>query len=206
MLIDDYLPRYDVRERHRLAVHASPRATYAALRSADLVSAPIVRALLLLRALPGGLRRGRAGLATLQRNGDAPVTLRTFESRGFRVIAERPPEELVIGLEGRFWRLEGDLCTPASDAFLTSAPSDGTARAVWNFTVRPAGSGDSELATETRVLCADAAARRRFLPYWLVVRAGSGIIRRAMLRAIRREAEAAARSTTHRQVQRSTSP
>jgi hypothetical protein len=35
----------------------------------------------------------------------------------------------------------------------------------------------------------DAAARRAFAHYWLVVRPGSGAVRRSWLRAIRRRAE-----------------
>ena len=50
--------------------------------------------------------------------------------------------------------------------------------------------GGTELTTETRVLCADAGARRRFLPYWYLIRPASGMIRRVMLREIRRSAEA----------------
>jgi hypothetical protein len=60
---------------------------------------------------------------------------------------------------------------------------------VWNFTVRELGGGVVELATETRVRCADAAALRRFRPYWALVRPASGAIRRLMLREIGRVAE-----------------
>jgi hypothetical protein len=45
-----------------------------------------------------------------------------------------------------------------------------------------------ELSTETRVLCTDAASRRRFRAYWLVVRSFSGLTRREWLRAIARRA------------------
>lgn len=189
MLIDDYLPRYDVRERHSLLVHASSTETYAALRSANLAGTPLVRALLALRALPGALGHGRAGLESLRRRGRVSVTLATFEEHGFRILAERPPEELLIGLEGQFWRPSGNLCTPPSAVFLTGVPSPGMARAVWNFSLEPLADGGTELRTETRVQCADAATRRRFLPYWLLIRPGSGLIRRTMLQAIRRTAE-----------------
>jgi hypothetical protein len=188
-LIDQLLPVYDVRERHRTTVRAGAAAVYAAIGSTDLASTPAVRALLFARAIPGAILAGRAGLRELRRRLYETVTLRAFERHGFRIIAEFPPDELVIGVEGQFWRLRGGVCTPAPEHFRSVAPAPGTARAVWNFTVRPAGASHVELATETRVQCADAAARRRFLPYWLVIRAGSGLIRRQMLRAIRRAAE-----------------
>jgi hypothetical protein len=67
-------------------------------------------------------------------------------------------------------------------------PPPGQALAGWNFTIRPSHEGWVELRTETRVWCAPDA-RRAFRLYWLVVRPGSGLIRRAMLGAIRRRAE-----------------
>jgi hypothetical protein len=67
-------------------------------------------------------------------------------------------------------------------------PPSGLALAGWNFTVVPRAGGLTELATETRVRCAPDA-RASFRAYWLVVRPGSGLIRREMLGAIRRHAE-----------------
>ena len=191
MLIDAYLPQYDVRERHRTRVAASREATWAVLRTTDLAAAPLVRVLLMLRALPGAFAHGAAGIRALWARRPEAVTLATFEAHGFRVLEEAPPAELVIGLQGQFWRVNGNLRTPGPAEFRSDAPPAGTARAVWNFSLVARPDGTTELATETRVRCADAVARRRFLPYWYAIRAGSGIIRHAMLRAIRRAAEAA---------------
>jgi hypothetical protein len=188
------MPSWDVRERHHVRVAASPEATYAALHTTDLASSPLARALLMLRALPGALRQGAAGVAALRASERRPVTLADVEARGFRLLEERPPHELVIGLEGQFWRPTGNICTPAPDAFRERGPTPGTARAAWDFTVRAAADGTTALATETRVQCADAATRRRFLPYWYLIRPGSGLIRLAMLRAVRDAAEAGART------------
>lgn len=189
-LIEEYLPHFEVRERHRIRVRATPGATWAALHRADLARSPLVGALLVIRALPAAIGSGRAALARLRDESVRHVTLDSFREKGFRILEERPPEELVIGLEGRFWRPAGEICTPGPDAFGRTPPPPGTARAVWNFTVRATGPRECELATETRVLCADAAARRRFLPYWWLIRPGSGLIRRAMLASVRDAAEA----------------
>jgi len=189
MLIDTYMSEYDVSERHQTRVAASREATYAALWTANLANAPVARMLLALRALPAALGHGVAGVRTLWKRGSKPITLATFEERGFRVLAELPPTELVIGLEGQFWRLTGNLCTPPPTAFRPQPAAPGTARGVWNFHLRVLADGATELTTETRVQCADAGARRRFLPYWYAIRPASGMIRRAMLREIRRSAE-----------------
>ncbi|MEO8577571.1 MAG: hypothetical protein ABI556_12755, partial [Gemmatimonadales bacterium] len=169
MLIDELLPSYDVSERHRIAVRATPAVTYAALREADLAESSLARALLALRAMPGTLSKGMAGIRELRKSGHSSVTLDTFQDRGFKILAENPPQEIAIGLEGKFWVPSGALVTPVAEAFKTTAVPKGTARAVWNFSVVAMGEG-SELATETRVLCADAATRRRFLPYWALIR------------------------------------
>ena len=99
--------------------------------------------------------------------------------------------ELLIGLEGRFWRPRPDLRTTDTRRFREPL-GPGLARAAWDFRLEPLETGATRLSTETRVRCADAAARRRFRPYWLLVRPGSGLILRAMLAAIRRAAEAPA--------------
>jgi hypothetical protein len=189
-LIDQYLPSYDVFERHRANVGVPPVATYAALRRANLASVPIVRILMGLRALPGAVAHGASGLRRLWDQRPEPVTITTLEAYGFRVLAESPPSELLLGLEGQFWRLTGNVCTPSEVDFRTRAPAPGSARAVWNFQLQAREDGTTELTTETRVQCADAGARRRFLPYWYFIRPASGLIRRAVLRAIRRAAEA----------------
>jgi hypothetical protein len=54
-----------------------------------------------------------------------------------------------------------------------------------NFTVRTEAGG-SRVTTETRIVGTDAEATRRFRRYWLLIRPGSGAIRRSWLKAIRR--------------------
>lgn len=173
MLLDDLMPHYDVVERHRTVVRAPPRATYTAIRQANLAGAWIARVLLALRTASLSPRL---------------VRLDDFERSGFHIIAEDAPEELVIGLVGRFWTARGGLCDQLTPDTFRAGPPAGQALAGWNFTVAKRRDGTSDLRTETRVLCAPDA-RWKFRLYWLVVRPGSGIIRRAMLRAIRKHAE-----------------
>ena len=65
----------------------------------------------------------------------------------------------------------------------------GGVRVVVNMRVQPLADGGTLLSTETRAAANDAGARRRFAIYWAVIRAGSGLIRRDILRAIARNAE-----------------
>jgi hypothetical protein len=186
-MIDELMPRHDVATRHTIEVRASPAAAYAALRQADLAASGVVRVLMALRTLPAALidwRRHRRVRPHRQ-----VETLEALEQSGFVLLADVPPTELVLGIEGRFWALDGGRCTPPADSFRTTAPQPGTARAVWGFSFAPLDATRTLVTTQTRVLCADAAARRRFLPYWFLIRPASGLIRRAMLRQLRDAAE-----------------
>lgn len=192
------MPAYDVVERHRTVVRAAPEAVYAALREADLAGGPLATALMSARLLPAALiallRSPRQALVELRERRERRAERRggfrlaDFERAGFHVVAERAPEEIVIGLLGKFWTPRGALCASVSVDDFRAGPPSGYALAGWAFTVARRPGGLTELATETRVWCA-ADARAKFRAYWLVVRPGSGLIRRAMLRAVRREAE-----------------
>jgi hypothetical protein len=45
------------------------------------------------------------------------MTLREIEAHGFRVLAENPPHELLIGLVGSFWKMDGGLLCEESPVF-----------------------------------------------------------------------------------------
>jgi hypothetical protein len=191
MLIDDYLPEFDVVERHGLVIRATPARVWDALRAADFGRSPLLATLLALRALPSLLTAPRRTLRRLRERRAGRLTLDTLFSRGFVLLEERPHREMLIGLEGRFWTATADL-RPTDARRFREALASGLARVAWDFRAEPLPDGRVRLTTETRVRCADAATRRRFRAYWLLVRPGSGLIRGTMLRAIRRAAESPA--------------
>jgi hypothetical protein len=194
MLLDELMPKYDVVERHQILVDAPPDTVFDALRKADLGSGVMTSTLLKLRALPAILLgilqspRRAAPRSRGSRQRARGIYLADLTRGGFSVVAERPPEELVIGLLGKFWTPRGGLREKVTAEDFHRGPPAGYALAGWNFTVASRPDGLVTLATETRVLCASDALAQ-FRAYWLVVRTGSGLIRRSMLRAIRREAE-----------------
>lgn len=188
-LLDALMPEYDVVERHGRTIRAPLEATWDALFNTDFASSGLLRTLLGLRALPGALLAGGRGLASLFGRGRTPLTLATLQANGFTRIAETAPSEIVFGIEGRFWTISGGRCLLTAEQFRGTLPAAGTARALWNFRLAEEGPTVTRVTTETRVLCADAHARLRFLPYWAFVRPGSGIIRHAMLNRLRERAE-----------------
>jgi hypothetical protein len=181
MLIDAFAPNPDAVEIHSIVIRASPESVYRSLWIADLGGSLIIKLLLGLRSLPGFvLHRGR-----LTR--DRKITLQTIIDSGFGILANEP-EEVVLGVTGKFWRPTGNLM-PFDRGSFARVVSPGVARAVWNFTMKEDSSGGTILSTETRVVCGDGSSRRRFRMYWLFVRPFSGLIRRLMLRAVKREVD-----------------
>ncbi len=187
MLIDDFLPYFDAVERHATIVAAPADRVYETIWKVDLAASPVVRLLLIARALPGLLSGRGGGLPPLFRRASEPITLRSFSKQGFAILAEAPPRELLLGFSGAFWTPGGGLRQLDAETFRADQPP-GTARAAWNFAIRKMADGRCLLSTETRVQCADAASRQRFRRYWQVIRPGSGLIRRLMLQTIRRAA------------------
>jgi hypothetical protein len=171
--LDRVLPDYDFRSHHETAVAASPERTVAALEELDTQELLLTRALMGVRSLPGRVR-GRAG--------------QTPSGRAAFTELARGERSVVVGLVGQFWKpVARPLRLEDGDAFRNFS-EPGFAKAAMGFEVRAAPNG-SRLVTETRIKATDAAARRSFGRYWLLIRAGSGLIRRDLLRAVRRTAE-----------------
>jgi hypothetical protein len=191
-LLDAWMPAYDFAERHATRVAAPRDAVWRALVALDPARLPVMRVLMALRALPGLVASPREALRRLRRPA-ASRGLRALLDGGFAPLAEEPERELVLGLTGRFWSASGGLVATPRESFREPPPA-GLARAAWGFALADAPGGGTLLTTETRIRCGDARSRRAFGRYWALIRPGSGIIRREMLRAVRREAERRAAS------------
>jgi hypothetical protein len=183
LLIDDLLPDFQFSERHEIAVAAPAERVYGELLNIDLSASLLIKSLLWLRTLPSRVRGA-------PRRPAGRLTMEGVLGDGFVILDQDPPNEIVLGTIGRFWRPRGDLQRFSSGEFATFR-SPGYARVAWNFTTAEE-SGMTRLATETRVHCTDTSAEESFRRYWLLVRPFSGLIRREMLKAVKRQAEAAA--------------
>jgi hypothetical protein len=172
-LLEELMPHYDVHERHELWVPAPPDEAYEAVKSVSAREVRLFGPLMLLRTF------GRSARVFDLK---APL-LGEMLKIGFVRLGERPGEEIVVGAIGRFWSPTANRPRPTDDFGAFDEP--GYAKAAMNFTVRPEGEG-SRITTETRIVGTDAAATRKFRRYWLLIRLGSGAIRRSWLKAIRR--------------------
>jgi hypothetical protein len=110
---------------------------------------------------------------------------------GFTVLAERPGQEMVAGINGQFWaiRERAHLEAPRDLESFRVFDRPGWAQGVISLRIEALERGSTLLSTETRVRCVDEVARRRFGVYWAVIRVFSGWLRRDFLRRIARAAE-----------------
>lgn len=185
MLIEQYLPTFDVRDYHELAVQGEPERAYAALRSVDFNRSSLVRALFAVRTLPSRLlSRGVKPAPQLA------SFLETAVALGWVIFEELPGRELVAGAITQPWasvvRFVG---LPAPEFVAFAEP--GFAKIVWTLGVQPRAAGSCVLSTETRVLTTDAASRRKFRRYWFVFSPGIRLIRHAALNLAKRDLEQA---------------
>jgi hypothetical protein len=182
--LDDFLPRWQFRERHTIGIDAPPDKVFQAILD---VRAKDIRLFELLTTLRRGGRRTAVGILNV------PADRRILEvatSTSFVLLASEPPRELVVGTVIAGARSARREKTLIAGLFTNSCPP-GTTLAAMNFLVTPNDRGGSRVSTETRVYANDSSLRRRFTIYWRLILPGSDIIRRMWLRAIKERAEAA---------------
>jgi hypothetical protein len=179
-LLDQALPVWDVAERHQRAVRAPADEVWAALLSIPVRDLPLTRLLMRARSL------GRDPMGPA----DRPVLAALPPGE----VARDERRQLLLGLVAPTSlrapvREVADL-RPSSVAELRRPLPDGWVRIGMDF--RLAEHGPSTLLrTETRVLATGPRSRRWFGAYWTAIRPGGGLIRRELLRAVARRAEAA---------------
>ena len=168
MTLNQVMPHFDVMSKFETHISAPPAVVYRALKSTDFRQSPIIRILLWLRF---GARNPKA------------LTLESFLQSGFVMLEDRPAQEIIMGLIGRFWTSSGDRQKIAPADFIGfNNPRYG--KVGFNFEIHPEGA-ETRLTTETRILCPSPRTRLLFRLYWTVVGPFSGVIRMEMVRLIK---------------------
>ena len=179
--IDEFLPNYDFSARYEIRIDAPASAVYRCLLRSDFSELWLVRLLLSIRS-GKWLPRSRVSTDLRQR----------LQGTGFVILAEVPNEEIVIGIAGRFWRPDGGRCKELTAKDFAGFCRSGFAKAAWNFKLRADSTGSTVLSTETRIKCFGAAFWK-FRLYWALVGPFSGLIRKAILKQVKTEAESKAK-------------
>jgi hypothetical protein len=189
MLLDHYLPQYDVTEAHAIIVNADQDLTWQAVRRSDLSRSAVVHVLLELRSLPNrlqGVLNGRPSEAARP-----PLTVDDLERAGFLLLDELAGREIVFGTVVQPWNaVTDDKPGPQvePDRF-TAFDIPGYVKVAFNIRVEPYGSGRALITTETRTAATDPTSLRRFTRYWWFIGPFSALIRRLMLRMAKSDAE-----------------
>ena len=181
-LLESIMPTYEMQEVHTIHVDASPARAYAAALAVTPGEAALARQFLWVRTLPARVM-GRPATA------DTVWTRPLLTASGTGVLGRAPDREIVIGLIGQFWKVRDDerVAVESREQFM-AFKRPGFAVSTLSFHIDAEGTG-SRVTTITRVRTTDPDARRAFRRYWRLIGAGSGLLRRTFLRAVKTRAE-----------------
>jgi hypothetical protein len=185
LLLDRFIPAYEVVERHHVWVAAPAGITLAAACDMDLQQSAVIRAIfrgreLILGSDPEDAQRPRELLAQVQ-------------ALGWGVLAENPGREVVVGAVTQPWKADVVFRALPPDEF-ADFHEPGYVKIVWTLRADPIGPEASVFRTETRAVATDPTARAAFRRYWSFLSPGIVLIRRLSLGLVKAEAERRARA------------
>jgi hypothetical protein len=197
MLVDDFLPVYDVADAVATVVAADVTTTWNALMEVDLIDVgrrrPLVATLGALRVLPDLAAHLLHG--ELPPQGPAHLRLRETthiapDRGGWVLVGERPEDEIALGLIGRFWRPVIAYATVRTADEFRAFTEPGFAKTIYSLSVRPLAGGSTLLSGMMRTATTDEHARRWFRRYWtLGVGSGAHVLVNGVLDVTREMAE-----------------
>lgn len=201
MLVDEFMPVYDISDGVATVVDADIASTWSALMDVDLIEVgrqrPLVAILGAIRMLPdiaGQLLRGAAP--------SRPRTMRLrdltsvpLDQGGWVLLGERDRDEIALGLVGRFWRPVIEFARVTSPAEFRDFQQPGFAKTVYALSVRPLDGDRTLLSGVMRTVTTDEQARRWLRLYWtLGVGTGAHVLVNGLLDVTRNMAEQAAKA------------
>jgi hypothetical protein len=192
MLIDGFMPRYDVSIAAHTIVHRDPVVTFGAAAELDFmtVHSPLLDLAMWARGVPGRIT-GHA-LAPPARL----VLAKGDPLPGWLVLGQRDDQELAFGAVGKFWQPSIEWRDVPAERFATF-DEPGWGKIAANFSVMPYGEDSTLLTYECRTVITDDNSRRKFMRYWRLGRPVIAHIFRATVNTIRANAEQHSAPTGH---------
>jgi hypothetical protein len=180
LLLDEYLPTFEVTQIQHAVVDGAPAEAYDRLRRLDFMSSRLVRALVKAQAVPDRISRrlhGREQLPGYPRHATLDDMLATD---AWVLLVEDPGREMVLGL---LWPLGGagteiPKVTPQQ---WTAFAQPGYAKVAWSLAARPYGTERALLTSEARTQTTDPATSRRFRLIWRGLAPFAALLKRRML-------------------------
>jgi hypothetical protein len=196
MLVDEFLPVYDVSDGVATTVDADLATTWDALMEVDLIEVgrkqPAVAILGMLRSLPEILSHLLQGEAPPQ----APKQLHLRDmpkipagQGGWLLLGERPRDEIALGLVGKFWLPVIAYAKVTAEGFRDFS-EPGYAKTIYSLSVRAVEPNRTLLSGVMRTATTDEQARRWFRRYWTFgVGSGAHVLVNGVLDVTREAAE-----------------
>jgi hypothetical protein len=186
LLLDRFMPRFDLSLVHAAVYRASPPACYEAVLALDVFESSVIRTIIEARGVPARLAELRPGHRAEVRAGRPTYRLGEMSQHGWLQLGETPDVEMVLGMIARPWTRGTTPSTPVRPETFRGFAEPGFAKISTSFRVTPYGRTSTILTTETRVVLTDPESRRQFFRYWRVVGPFSNLIRRKALRMLDR--------------------
>jgi hypothetical protein len=186
-LLDVFMPRYDLSERHHVGIAAPADVTFGALMDMNLDDSLVVRAIF----------RGREIVLGAEPNAKpkAHSLVVMTKELGWVVLAEMPGHEIVMGAVTRPWEANVVFRGVPAELFTAFNEPD-YVKIVWTLRADAISAYSSIARSETRAVATDAVARRKFRWYWSRFSAGIVLIREMSMRMVKKEAERRTSSTS----------
>jgi hypothetical protein len=179
-VLDEFIPRPDVRERHETTIYAPHPLVMRVARELDMQSIPLVRAIFWLR--------GKLMGAHQNPRGQPMGIVAEMTSIGWGRLAEDPDRHFVAGAVCQPWKPDVTFSPVPAAEFAAYAEPD-RVKIAWTLEAEPLGPALTRFATETRAVAKDETARGKFRGYFFLARTGIVLIRRLLLPAVRKAAE-----------------
>jgi hypothetical protein len=193
-LLDLYMPEYEIAERHQVHVRAAAETTFTAACEVKLQSG-ITQAIFKARELAldcighkDASRQLKDCNGSGQINLEAKGLVEEIKAQGWGILAEIPGHEIVFGTVTRPWVTNTVFRSVPSEQF-AAFHEPNYVKIVFTLRADPIAASESLARTETRVMTTDEAARKRFRRYWAIFSPGIRLIRRALLRRVKSDAE-----------------
>jgi hypothetical protein len=184
-LMDRFIPKFEIAERHQIRVDAPADITFEAATEMSLQQSPIIRAIF----------KGREGIMRSHpaSQPESPSFIARMRGIGWGVLAEVPGREIVMGAVTQPWMADV-VFRPLPPEGFAAFDDPGYVTIVWTLRADPIGNIRSVFRTETRAVATDAVARAKFRGYWSLLSPGIILIRWASLRPLKADAERRARA------------
>ena len=177
--IEKFIPHPDISECHEILVKAPAEVVFDVAEHLDIRSVPMVDAIFKLRECIFRVHPDNRAAKSL---------VAETQALGWRVLAYRSGEELVMGAATRPWVGDVKFRSIPTEAFLSFSEPD-FVKIAWTIEVEPVSAEFTLFRTQTRVRATDAWSRARFYLYWAFAGPLIVLIRKLVNREIRRRAQ-----------------